>query len=70
MTTIKRLTYEDPIVENQLRAYADDRGFAQLTLSRVDNPNVLFSVRLRDEDLDALVEVLRAARTAEEADRG
>jgi hypothetical protein len=70
---LQPLTYTDPIIGLELRAYADDRGFAQLTISKPGAPLATLAVRIRDEDLDRLIDVLNAARAAEQpegSDRG
>lgn len=70
MSTVKSFHYTDPIVETQLRAYADDRGFAQLTIARAHAPQNCIAVRIRDDELDTLISVLVAARElAEGSDR-
>jgi hypothetical protein len=61
---VKPMSYIDPVVQTRLRVYADDRGFAQLTISRGDDPMGCIAVRIRDEALDELIDVLTLARDA------
>lgn len=56
------LHYEDPIVHNKLRAYADDRGFAQITLERHDGEQI--SIRIRGEWLRQLIAQLTITAAA------
>lgn len=61
---LDQLAYTDPVIGLDLRAHADDRGFAQLTIAKPGAPLATLAVRIRDEDLDRLIAVLKVARAA------
>lgn len=60
MSTLDRFDYIDPVNGVRMRAYADDRGFVQITLEHANGDPIL-AVRIRDDELERLIELLQTA---------
>jgi len=60
---VRPFRHHDTTVETELRAYADSRGFAQVTLARGSD---LMSVRLSVDEATNLAALLLAVRTGQE----